>query len=96
MIVVLDIYSIIPFIIYTSFVLLSILNVSFFGDANFNGLKMVGPYQVGHKEFHTSINGLAVSVYYPMDRREYKRTIHLRGRNTKWLRYGESSVKGMT
>jgi len=67
---------------------LSILNISFFGDANFNGLRMVGPYQVAHKEFHTIINGLAVSVYYPMDREEYRQTIHLRGRNSKWLRYG--------
>jgi len=47
---------------------LSILNVICFGDANFNCLKMVGPYQVGHSEYFTSSGGNAVSVYYPMDK----------------------------
>ena len=57
---------------------------------------MVGPYQVGHTEFYMRIGGNAVSVYYPVDREEYKRTINLKGRNTKWLRYGKRSIKGLT
>jgi len=40
--------------------------------------------------------GNAVSVYYPMDKSEYKRMINRFGRNTKWLRWGESSLKGIS
>ena len=57
---------------------------------------MVGPYQVGHSEYFTSKGGNAVSVYYPMDKSEYKRTITKRGRNTKWLRWGKSSLLGIS
>ena len=31
-----------------------------------------------------------------MDRDEYNQTIKIKGRNTLWLRYGESSLKGLS
>ena len=39
-----------------------------------------------------SKDGVAVSVYYPMDKNEYDQTINKNGRNTKWLRYGNKSL----
>jgi hypothetical protein len=33
--------------------------------------------------------GVAVSVYYPMDKEEYQQLINEKDRNTKWLRYGD-------
>jgi hypothetical protein len=49
---------------------------------------------VGHREFRTRINGNMVSVYYPMDRDEYKRNINKKGNNSKWLRYGDKTLLG--
>ena len=48
-------------------------------------------------EFYTKKDGYAVSVYYPMDRIEYNRTLKKdRSRNTLWLRYGRKSLKGLS
>ena len=72
---ILDIYSDATLITYVVVTCFSIMNLIYFGDANFNRLKMVGPYQVGHKEYFTSGGGNGVSVYYPMDKEEYRRLI---------------------
>lgn len=57
---------------------------------------MNGHYQVGHQDIHTSKDGIAVSVYYPMDREEYSKNIRFKDRNTSWLRYGKSSIQGLS
>ena len=93
---VLKIYWVSALVIYTCVLLVLILATCIYGDGNFKKLKMVGKYQVGHREFHTTKSGLAVSCYYPMDRQEYNRRINEKGRNTRWLRYGKHSLKGLT
>lgn len=94
--IIFDLDSYVILAIYTVILLLIFLNIFIYGDANFNELKMVGDYQVGHQDIHTSKTGIAVSCYYPMDKIEYDRNIRKRHRNTKWLRYGQSSIKGLT
>ena len=42
--------------------------VAGYGEGNLSRIKLVGPYQVGHREFHLRDSGNAVSVYYPMDK----------------------------
>lgn len=37
-----------------------------------------------------------MSVYYPMDREEHRRTLRYKNRNTLWLRYGKKSLKGIS
>ena len=71
--IMLQVYSNVAIIIYLIVILISILNIAFFGEANFNALEMVGAYQVGHMEFYTRKGGNGVSVYYPMDKAEYNR-----------------------
>lgn len=58
-----------------------------YGEGNLKKIKLVGPYQVGHMDFHLD-SGIAGSVYYPMDLHDYKKQIQIKGRNTKWFRYG--------
>lgn len=72
-----------------------IANVLIYGDGNLDKIKLIGPYQVGHKDFHLKHTGVAGSVYYPMDIAEYKATIKLPGRNTDWLRYDDLSLLGV-
>ena len=91
-----DSQSIVGLTVFVIVLLVSVLNNVLFGEANFRLLKMVGPYQVGHQDIHTSQEGIAVSVYYPMDIDEYKILIKRRKRNTKWLRYGEEQILGIT
>ena len=74
----------------------SIINF-IYGDANFSEVVMHGKYQVGHMEFFTEKEGICISVYYPMDRAEYNRTLKKdKTRNTNWLRYGRKSLKGFS
>jgi hypothetical protein len=68
MLIFFGIYSIIAISVYSVILVLTILNSCLFGEANFNRLEMVGPYQVAHQDIHTTKYGLAVSAYYPMDR----------------------------
>jgi len=67
-----------------------------YGDANFSEIIMYGKYEVGHQDIHTKREGVAVSVYYPMDREEHRRTLRYKNRNTLWLRYGKKSLKGIS
>lgn len=90
-----DVYSIIALVIYCSFLTFSILASFIFGEANFNRLKMVGEYQVGHKDYFTR-DGISVSIFYPMDRGEYDKTINLPGKNSYWFRHGFKSRLGLT
>jgi hypothetical protein len=46
-----------------------------FGETDFQKLKMTGPYEVGYREFRTKKYGNEVSVFYPMERSEYKTKI---------------------
>jgi hypothetical protein len=50
---------------------------------------------VGHKDIHSSKDGVAVSVYYPMDRETYSKEINESGRNSYYLRYGYKSRLGL-
>lgn len=52
--VMLEIYSVIVLGFFSLVMFLLIANNSIYGDANFSDLKMVGPYQVGHQDIHTS------------------------------------------
>lgn len=72
-----------------------IANFLIYGDGNLDKIKLIGPYQVGHKDFHLKHTGIAGSVYYPMDIAEYNSTINLPGRNTKWFRYDDNSLMGV-
>jgi hypothetical protein len=91
-----DSHSMIALAVFSFVLTLSVLNNILFGEATFNHLKMVGPYQVGHQDIHTSLTGIAVSVYYPMDTKEYKVLINKRHRNTRWLRYGQHQLIGLS
>ena len=51
---------------------------------------------MGHKDAWNKKNGLGMSLWYPMDRDEYDRTISESGRNTYWLRYGYESRVGLS
>ena len=46
-----------------------------FGECDFSGIKMNGPYRVGHREFRTKLYGNMVSVFYPIDVSVYKKGI---------------------
>ena len=93
--VVMDVYSIIALVIYCLFLGFAIIATLVYGWGDFSKLKMRGPYQVGHKEFHSSKDGVAISVYYPMDKDTYKKEISESGRNSFYLRYGYKSRLGL-
>lgn len=77
-----DVFSVIALIIYCSFLGFSIFVTVSFGEANFDKIKMTGPFQVGHMDIYSEREGGAVSVWYPMDLEEYKSAIKQKGRNT--------------
>ena len=70
--VIMDVFSYIALGIYCSFLAFSIIMSFVFGEANFNDIELIGPYQVGHKDYHTR-DGIAMSIFYPMDKEEYKK-----------------------
>lgn len=95
--IVFDIYTLITLIIYMFVIMFYTVLNFIYGDVNFSELVMHGKYQVGHMEFFTKKEGLAVSVYYPMDRLEYNRALKKdKNRNTLWLRNGRKSLKGLS
>jgi len=73
--------------IYCIFLLTAIILTLIWGEANFDRVKMTGPFQVGHLDYMCKKTGIYVSVWYPMDQDEYDRTISRRN-NTFWFRYG--------
>ena len=93
--VIMDVFSLIALGIYCTFLGFSIICSIIFGEANFDRVKMTGPFQVGHKEIFSKKDGATLSVWYPMDIDEYKSTIQLSGRNTYYFRYGYTSRKGL-
>jgi len=82
-------------IIYSVVLLLILLYNIIYGEGNLKKIKIVGPFQVGHQDWHLTNSGIAASVYYPMDRKVYAHEIKEKGRNTHWLRYGNSSLTGL-
>ena len=92
----LEVFSYIALAIYCSFLLFAISTSLIWGENNLSTVYMLGPYEVGHQDFHTSVEGIACSAYYPMDKEEYYKNIHQTGRNTPWLRYGYKSRLGVT
>jgi hypothetical protein len=94
--VIMDVYSVIALVIYCTFLGFAIIATIIFGWSNFDRVKLSGPYQVGHKDIVNKKDGIAISVWYPMDKDEYEKTIGLPGRNTHWLRYGYKSRKGVS
>ena len=56
--------------------MLSIANNLIFGEGNFKSINLIGKYQVGHKDIFTSKDGIAVSIYYPMDKDIYDISIN--------------------
>lgn len=93
--VVMDVYNIIPLIIYCCFLAFAIIITCIYGEANFSRLNLIGPFEVGHKEFFTK-DGIACSVFYPMDKDEWKREIGKPGKNTYWFRHGFRSRLGLS
>jgi len=89
-------YSLTVSIIYFAVLLLIVLWLTIYGDGNLAKIKLVGPYEVGHKDFHLKESGIAVSAYYPIDKDEYRRNKNNKERNTSWFRYGDKSLLGMT
>lgn len=59
-------------IIATVLLLVSVTITFFFGESNLERLKVTGPFEVGHREFRTTVEGSEVSVYYPVDRTHFK------------------------
>ena len=64
-----------------------------FGDSDFSRMELKGPYQVGHRDYRTAKLGSEVSVFYPVDKDEYKRVI--KRDNTLWLRHGDNTLLGL-
>ena len=66
-----------------------------FGDSDFSRMRLKGPYQVGHKDYRTTKLGSEVSIFFPVDKDEYKRVIRRKGGNTMWLRHGDHTLLGL-
>ena len=90
-----DVFSYIALGIYCCFLAFSILASFIFAEANFDKLKLIGSYQVGHKDYYTR-DGISMSIFYPMDLEEYEKMINLEGKNSYWFRYGYQSRLGLT
>lgn len=90
-----DVFSFIALIIYCTFLSFAIFGNLLFGEGNLDKMVMTGPYEVGHKDIHCSKMGSAISVYYPMDKAEHRKYVHISRYNTMWLRYGFCSLKGV-
>ena len=93
--VIMDVFSYIALAIYCTFLAIAILCSLIFGEANFDRTKMTGPFEVGHKDIFCRKDGTTISVWYPMDREEYDKTINEKGRNTYYMRYGYTSRLGI-
>lgn len=94
--IVMDIYSAIALGIYCFFLAIPIILALMYGNGDFSRLKMTGPYEVGHQDsFLSPHDGTEVSVFYPMDRDEYKATIKEKGRNPYVFRHGYASRMGL-
>ena len=88
-------YNIIAEIILCTVIFLGILTTIIYGEANFDKLKLTGPFEVGHKDIHINGTGNAISVFYPMDKDVYRRIMEQEPhRNTKWMRYGYNTRLG--
>ena len=93
--VVMDVYNMAALIIYCCFLAFAIIITWIYGEANFSRLSLVGPYQVGHQDMFTK-DGIAVSVYYPMDKEEYDKEIGKTAKNSYWFRHGYRSRLGLS
>ena len=67
----LGVYSLTWSIIYFVVLALIVLWITIYGEGNLAKIKLIGPFEVGHKDFHLKESGITVSVYYPMDKSEY-------------------------
>jgi hypothetical protein len=61
-----------------------------FGEADFKGVQLNGPYEVGFKEFTTKRRGNEVSVYYPITKEHHAENIGRK--NTRWARHGDHTI----
>jgi hypothetical protein len=71
----LDTYTIVALVIYCLFLAYSIITTIAFGEGNLDYYDVRGPYQVGHKDDFNS-TGNAISVYYPMNVKEYNNNLY--------------------
>lgn len=90
-----DVFSYVALAIYCIFLLTAIILSLIWGEANFDRVKLTGPFQVGHQDYMCKKNGIYVSVYYPMDKDEHRRSL-TRQTNAFWFRYGYKSRLGLT
>jgi len=63
------------------------------GEADFSRFPINGPYQVGYREFRTTIHDNEVSVFYPIEREYYRE--HIKRRNTLQQRHGDNTIRGL-
>jgi hypothetical protein len=94
--IVMDVYSIIALAIYCTFLFITLLAVFLYGEGNMDRFELTGPFEVGHKDLWTPTGGLELSIYYPMDKDEYKQTLSKdSSRNSLMLRHGYKSRLGL-
>ena len=96
--IIMDVYSIVPLIIFCTFLSISILLNLLYGCSDFRALRSridKSPFQVGHKDIYNPKDGRALSVFYPMDKDEYERTL-TDSNNSPWISYGHTSLKGFS
>jgi len=67
-----DVFSYVALVVYCVFLLTAIILSLIWGEANFDRVKMSGPFEVGHKDYMDKTNGIYVSVWYPMDKDEHE------------------------
>lgn len=90
-----DTFSYIALAIYCVFLLTAIILTLIWGEANFDRVKLSGPFQVGHQDYMCKKQGIFVSVWYPMDKEEHYNTLTSKT-NSYWFRYGYKSRLGLT
>ena len=92
-----DVYSLVALIIYSLFLILTLVAIIIFGEGNVDSFKLTGPFAVGHKDLFTTEDGVEMSVYYPMDKEEYTDTIQKEPhRNSLIFRHGYKSRLGLS
>jgi len=69
--VIMDTFSYIALGIYCVFLLTAIILTLIWGEANFDRVKLSGPFQVGHQDYMCQKEGIFISVWYPMDKEEH-------------------------
>ena len=71
------------YINYTGYFITLVLFV-IYGNSDLSKANTKGLFAVGYKEFHVKKTSCAVSVFYPMDKNTYNKSIY---KSRYWLNY---------